>query len=390
MVFFNIFERHILFMKKHYAYLIALTLISLFAILACSDSDSDTYIPVEPVSPVVVDLTQVPYPKLSDYKFFEGPLKDQKPALDVLPFEPASSLFTDYASKKRFVWMPKNTKATYNTDGKVLELPVGAALIKNFYYTNVQPGNTTRIIETRIMIRKQDGWIFAEYVWNDEQTEATYNMAGSFTPISWMDEQGTIKSTEYRIPNEAQCIVCHKSSVTIDNELVVQNIPIGIKPQSLNWNYSYSDGAANQLSKWVEVGYLEPTFTPPSAENTTVDYRDMTKPLDFRARSYVDINCAHCHQSERHCDYRPMRFAFNETANNEANMGVCVDTEDMQSFPSTLGKIVTPQNVEHSMLYYRLNTNNETFRMPLHGRTVLHDEGLSLMRDWINSLHECD
>jgi hypothetical protein len=50
--------------------------------------------------------------------------------------------------------MPKGTKATYNGDTKVLELPVGAVFIKTFYYDNVLPNNTTRIIETRLMIQK--------------------------------------------------------------------------------------------------------------------------------------------------------------------------------------------------------------------------------------------
>ncbi|HEX8561904.1 MAG TPA: hypothetical protein VF676_02885 [Flavobacterium sp.] len=377
-------------MKKNYAVLFLTCLIVAFVVFACSKSDDDNYEPVTPVSPVVVDLTQVPYPKLSDYKFFDGELKDQIPALDVLPFEPASALFTDYALKKRFIWMPKGTKATYNGDGKVIELPVGAALIKTFYYDNVQPANTTRIIETRVMIRKADGWIFAEYVWNDEQTEAVYNMAGSFTPITWKDEHDVIRTTDYRIPSEEQCIVCHKSSQSVDNQLVIKHIPIGIKPQNLNFNLNYADGSKNQLTKWIEAGYLEGNFTMPTESNTTVDYRDGTKSVEVRARSYVDINCAHCHQAERHCDYRPMRFAFNETAGNEANMGVCVNTEDMQGFPSTLGKIVTPRNVDNSMMYYRLNTTNETYRMPLHGRTLIHDEGLALIRDWINELHDCE
>jgi hypothetical protein len=34
--------------------------------------------------------------------------------------------------------MPVGTKATYNGDGNILELPVGAVLIKTFYYDNVQ------------------------------------------------------------------------------------------------------------------------------------------------------------------------------------------------------------------------------------------------------------
>jgi hypothetical protein len=93
------------FMKKYY-YLSAMTiLLSLAIFISCSDKGED-YVPV---SPVTVDLSQVPYPKLSDYKFFEGEMKNQIPSLNVLPYEPSSSLFTDYAHKKRFVWMPQGT-----------------------------------------------------------------------------------------------------------------------------------------------------------------------------------------------------------------------------------------------------------------------------------------
>lgn len=365
-------------MKKIYAtalFIIVFTTI----ILSCSKTDNETYTEVPTVS---VDLTKVPYAKLSEYNFFDGPIKDQKPAVDVVIYEPASSLFTDYAHKKRFVWMPKGTKATYNTDSKILELPIGAALIKNFYYDNVQnttPVGSTRIIETRVMIRKSTGWIFAEYVWNAEQTEAFLDMAGSNTSVEWIDENSLLQVVEnYRIPSDQQCMTCHKF-----NE---QPIPIGIKPQNLNFNYSYTTGSKNQLSKWIEVGYLEDNL--PSTITSTVNYKDVTKPLELRVRSYVDINCAHCHQTNSHCDYRPMRFAFNETT-DLANMGVCVETQDMADFPPALSRIVTPNNFNRSMLYYRLNTENESFRMPLLGRTKIHTEGVELIEQWINSLSPC-
>jgi hypothetical protein len=180
-----------------------------------------------------VDLTQVPYQKLSDYKFFAGEMKNQIPSLGVLPYEPASQLFTDYAHKKRFVWMPNGVKATYEGDGNLLELPVGSAIIKNFYYDNVQPGNVTRIIETRIMIRKADDWIFAEYVWNTEQTEAFLNMNGSSTSVTWKDDNNAIKTaSNYRIPSAEQCLICHKVDVNQGSGIVSVPIPIGIKPQN--------------------------------------------------------------------------------------------------------------------------------------------------------------
>ncbi len=374
-------------MKKYCIYFFT-AFIAQLAFMSCSEEQN-----FEPVSPVTVDLTQIPYPKLSDYKFFEGELKNQTPALNVLPYEPSSPLFSDYAHKKRFVWMPQGTKASYSVENKILELPIGAALIKTFYYENVQnssPIGGTRIIETRVMIRKATGWIFADYVWNKEQTEAFFNLAGSFTDVSWKDENNIIKSTSYRIPNEVQCIICHKNKGASGTTEPDRYIPIGIKPQNLNFSYTYSNETKNQLTKWAEVGYLENNFTLPTSDKTVVNYNDTMQPLELRVRSYLDSNCSHCHAPNRHCDYRPMRFAFTETsgANGKTNMGVCVDTED-SSFAPALTKIISPGNVNRSMLFYRLNTTDESFRMPLHGRSVVHDEGVAMMEQWINSLTSC-
>lgn len=368
--------------KKYsiYAFIIS---ISLF-IYACSDDNDDNE--YTPVSPVIVDLTQVPFPNLSDYKFFEGQMKNQTPSLYVIPYEPISSLFTDYAHKKRFVWLPNGTKATFNGDDEILDLPVGSAIIKTFYYDNVQPSNTTKIIETRIMIRKSEGWIFANYVWNDEQTEAVLDLNGSTKAISWKDENNVIKNVDYRIPNEAQCIVCHKTKNYEGGNYVQKNIPIGIKPQNLNKTFNYGNETKNQLTKWIELGKLTNDFSLPTTANTIVNYNDASQSLDNRVRSYFDINCAHCHKEHGHCDYRPMRYAFSETYNNQTNMGVCVDTQDMQGFEPALSKIVTPGNIYRSMVYHRLNTVDETYRMPLHGRTIIHEEGVQLVEEWINSL----
>lgn len=330
----------------------------------------------QPSTGVSVNLTQVPYQNLSSYKFFTGAMKDQIPADGVLEYAPASSLFTDYALKKRFVWMPVGTQATYVNDGEILDLPVGAALIKSFYYEHVEPGDVTKIIETRVMIRKADGWIFAEYVWNDEQTEATLNMSGDYKELTW-NQDGEQKSTSYRIPSETECLICHKQNG--------QPIPIGIKPQNLNTSFDYPDGTSNQLQKWIAVGYLQNTL--PGNIYSTVDYHDESQDLELRLRSYLDINCAHCHSEGRHCDYRPMRLAFSETT-SKLNMGLCVEPDEFIN--SALTYIVTPSNINRSVMHFRLNSTEENMRMPLLGRTLVHEEGVQLLEDWINSIEFCE
>ena len=342
--------------------------------LSCrKDGPDEPQPPAAPASPVVFNLDSVPYATLSHYHFFEGPLANMQPVAGVLPYELITPLFTDYVHKLRYVWMPAGSKASYVSDSKVLDFPEGAVLIKHFYYDNVQPGNTRRILETRLMIKKNGAWIFADYVWNDAQTEAVFNLSGSYVPLTWNDDGGQAHDEVYRIPSEAECFTCHK--------FYDQAIPIGPKPESLNSTKVYPEGSMNQLAKWAATGYLQSGY--PTNIETVAKWDDPSETADRRVRAYLDMNCAYCHSTGRHCDYRPIRFAWNETT-DPVNMGVCVPPEDPIN-PSQQ-YIVYAGNKARSMLYYRISSNEESVRMPLMGRTVRHEEAIALIGQWIDAM----
>ena len=338
---------------------------------------NEALVTINAVPIVNVNLTLVPLPKLSDYHFFIGDIKNQIPSLNVIAYEPASSLFTDYAIKKRFIWMPAGVSGTYVADNKIIDFPIGTVLIKTFYYTTIQPGNVTKIIETRLMIRKDDGWKFYEYLWNDEQTEAnlvsgTDFTNGSIKNITFTKPSGEIITTDYRIPSDSECFACHKI-----NEIAT---PIGVKPQNLNHNHTYGNSSKKILQKLVDQGYLN---SYPSSIVSTVDYHDTTQPLDLRLRSYLDINCAHCHQDQARCYYRPVRFPFSQT-DIDSNIGICLAADEEIS--PTLQKVISPGNYTKSIMHYRMSSNEESERMPLLGRTIVHDEGVALLEQYISSL----
>ncbi|PQB05415.1 Ig-like domain-containing protein [Aureitalea marina] len=335
---------------------------------------------VLPFSPVNYRLEEWPFETLTEYNFFDGTLSELNPVYGVLPYEPISTLFTDYAKKSRQVWMPYGTSATYDADGSILNFPIGTALIKTFYYENVLPAGNQRIIETRLMILKEEGWIFADYIWNDEQNEGFLDTVGDggFVELDFVAD-GENRSVNYRIPATSQCLTCHKNS-----ELA---IPIGVKPQNLNSIYSFEDGMSNQLDKWVDMGYISGNL--PSEINTVVDWTDESLDMTLRVRSYLDINCAHCHTPGGHCDYRPLRLAFDDS-DDLVNMGVCVDPQT--PVPGFEGQnLINPGDAENSILFFRMSTQVEQYRMPLLGRSLTHDANIDLMRDWINSLdNSCD
>ena len=71
--------------------------------------------------------------KLSTYGFFDN-LGEQRPKSEVLPYSLITVLFSDYADKDRFVYVPVEKTANY-VENSVFQFPVGTALIKTFSYS---------------------------------------------------------------------------------------------------------------------------------------------------------------------------------------------------------------------------------------------------------------
>ncbi|HET8886480.1 MAG TPA: hypothetical protein VFM70_09050 [Salinimicrobium sp.] len=345
--------------------------ILIFTVISCSSDDS--YIPIADdsvdISPVILDLETVPYPQLSDYNFFEGAIKNMDPVFGVLPYELGTSLFTDYAKKKRFLWMPENSSAEFDGSENILDFPTGTVLIKSFYYENVLPAHESKIIETRLMIKKETEWIFANYVWNEQQDAAVLDMSGQNIPISW-NENGETRNVNYRIPSAAECMVCHKK-----NDVAY---PIGPKPQNLNIEFSYDDVEQNQLQKLIDAGYL--TNFPENLEET-IKWDDASADYESRARAYLDINCAHCHSTGGHCDYVAIRLNLDEL--DLYNVGVCM--EPISHFDGG-PFVINAGNADASEMYLRMSTNAPDAMMPIMGRSVVHEEGVQLIKNWINAM----
>jgi len=352
-------------MIKNYTYIIGV-LAFCFILTSCVQSNH-----YRPVSPVVLDFGKVPYTSLAEYNFFEGNITELNPVAGVLPYKIISGLFIDYAKAKTFVWMPKGKSATYVNDYSVFDFPDGAVLITTHYFENVLPNKDTKLIETRLIIKNEGIWTLVNYVWNDEQTEAIYTKEGSTISVKLL-ENNEPRAVNYSIPSYDECFTCHNKYDAI--------LPIGPKPQNINYDLAFKDGTKNQLEQWVAYGYLDDY---PENITSAVNWEDTSQPLDLRARSYLDINCAHCHSDKGYCNYPPMRFAFNKT-DDPKNLGVCV--QHGFDIDESLTHIVSPKHTDKSALLFRMTSTLDEFKMPIIGRIQQHKEGVQLIEQWINSL----
>lgn len=317
-------------------------------------------------------LAEAPAPKLSDYRLFVG----DRPNTGLVPYSLNTPLFSDYAEKYRFVWLPPGTKARYREDG-VFDFPVGATLVKTFAYPADlrRPDDDVRWLETRLLVRKAEGWVALAYVWDAERKEAVLKRAGARIDAVFVDAQGRTRQVDYRVPNQNQCKECHQLDKTL--------VPIGPRARNLNGDFAYADGRENQLARWTKLGLLEGAPQPSRAPRTA-RWDDPVEPLEARARAYLDANCAHCHQPRAIASNSGLFLQLEETRPTALGIGKRPVAAGRGS--GGLEVSIAPGHPEASILVHRMASTEPGVMMPELGRSLTHEEGLALIRDYIRGL----
>ena len=315
-----------------------------------------------------------PFPrKLSEWRLFLASSLPLQPNAGVLPYDLNTPLFSDYASKYRFVWMPPGTSAQYRDDA-AFEFPVGAVLVKTFAFA-VDGRSGEKLIETRLLVRVRTGWKVLSYIWDEQQTDATLEIVPDPVKVQWTSASGKHLDFTYVIPNANECHECHDNNKTL--------LPIGPKARNLNRDFAYTDGTENQLDRWARVGYLAGLPAAPARPRAAKWDDPGSGSLDDRARAYLDNNCAHCHQPGSQAGYTGVDFRL--TQRGISQQGLC-KAPNSAGFVGALRYDLVPGRPDDSILIYRLESTAPKISMPQLSRDVVHEEGVKLLREWIAAL----
>ena len=310
---------------------------------------------------------------LSEMNLFQEPLKDLSPLESVTPYELNTSLFTDYAYKKRFIKLPKGS--SLEVVNRELGFPEGTILVKNFYYyeDETHQDSDTRIIETRLLIKKNQEWQVGVYEWDDDQKDATFLQLGNEKEVRWKDEDGEVKTINYVIPDANDCKGCHMK----DGQVV----PIG--PKLTNLNYVFDNGNW-QLDEWIQTKYLSGIASHNQIDQFPVWDNQEDFGLDERARAYLDVNCAHCHTAGGPADNTGLYFEYEQA--DPFKIGIYKGPISAGAGSAHLKYDIVPGQADSSIVYFRMNSTETGIAMPELGRTLNHTEGLELIKDWINTM----
>ena len=178
-------------------------------------------------------------------------------------------------------------------------------------------------------------------------------------------------SIRYRAPNKNQCKECH-----LKNDVVE---PIGPKPRNINKAISYrNQEITNQISHWATLGFLEEKRY---SDYLMVDAFDQNYDIDNRARSYLDINCGHCHSPEGSASSSGLYLSI-----DDEEFGIFKKPVAAGRGSGGLSYSIVPGHPEESILLFRMLSNEPDIMMPESGRSLMHIEAIDLITEWIREM----
>jgi parallel beta-helix repeat protein len=321
-------------------------------------------------------------PTLADYRLFQDPT-DPRAASNAggTPFDLTTPLFSDYAQKDRFVFVPPGQAATYDADN-VFQFPVGTIIVKTFSF-----GHDLRapeiagsdVVETRLLIRRASGWIGRAYIHNAAGTEAFLALGGGAKDVEWIAGDGNLRQTTYQIPSAFQCSRCHRGPNGDE--------PIGPKARLLNRDFDYDGLVENQLDYWSDIGILAGAPVDPGTVPRLPIWSDPSDgTLDQRARAYLESNCAHCHTSQAGAAARFTGLYLEASRALGSQVGVCKKPGSAGPGAGGLAFDIVPGQPEMSIMIFRMASTAPQIKMPELSKSVVHDEGTQVVADWIASL----
>jgi glucose/arabinose dehydrogenase len=388
------------------------------------------------LEPTPADAPTEPFPtRLSQSGLFRS-VKDHAMAAGVIPYSVNSPLWSDGAYKARWMAPPGADSRIDYTRWRGFNFPEGTVLVKSFAL-EAEEGRpeTRRWIETRFMHKRGGEWYGYSYAWNEDGTDGVLVESGgadreyAVRVAKSAEHPDGVRRQKWHYPSRTECMVCHSRAA---------NFVLGLSEAQLNRDHDYGSGPGavpggcvdNQLRTLEKLGVLNVDSTkelrnalkgrlsgqglsgkdldaemhkradtrmqrepvpstllpvPPERLNRLPDPMDPTQPLEARAKSYLQSNCAHCHVEAG--GGNAMITLEYSTALKDMRL---VDAKPLHhTFDLPDARLVAPGRPESSVLLKRIS-DREKGHMPPLATGMVDREAVKLMTEWIRTVKPPD
>jgi hypothetical protein len=285
---------------------------------------------------------------------------------DVLAYEPQFELWSDGATKRRWIYLPPGTKIN-TADMDFWEFPVGTKLWKEFTRDNIR-------VETRLIMRigntgNNSDWFYVPYVWNTAQDATTAQ------PMGVQNANGT----QHDVPSRFDCRGCH------DNLKPTRILGFG----AIQLDWDNPDAAQLDLKELVTRDLLT---NPPTAPSTpTEPYFKLPGTVNEPpALGYLHANCGHCHNpTSGNYGATPMELrltvgTLGQLSTTPAYMTAVNCNTNVSGTTAT--KIIVAGQPDNSAMIERFESTNMSLHMPQKGSEITDPTGQTTLRTWITNI----
>lgn len=288
----------------------------------------------------------------------------------VLTFSPQYPLWTDGATKRRFLWLPPGT-AIDATRADAWDFPVGTKLWKEFSFG--------RRVETRLIEHRADGWIFASYVWSEDGSDAVLAPERGVRGAA-----RTANGTRYDVPSRYDCVACHQAGASPVLGFSALQLSGDRDPLALHAEPPRPGDV--DLEDLVRRGLIR--NLPQSLVDEPPRIAART-PRERAALGYLHANCGHCHnRSEKSGPLRQLGLDLAHSLTHApaaAPTPALATTLDVTSHCKSAGGAVrvAAGDPDRSVLARRLATRDPLLQMPPLGTRVVDEQAKELIAAWI-------
>lgn len=289
-----------------------------------------------------------------------------------VPYQVNLPFWSDNAHKSRWFLPAGDSRIGFSPDQPWVTAP-GTVWMKHFEMEMI-PGDpaSSRRLETRFLVRNGGGVYGVTYRWTSAQNAVLVPDAGEDELLT-LGSGEAIRTQLWRYPSRAECLACHTAAAGGSLSFNTPQI-----------HRAGADGL-HQIAALAAAGYFSnapvsnialPSYRPIGTEGDP----DLPTSVESRARAYLSVNCAPCHQPG---GPGPARWDARTTTPLDLAGILNGPLNDNRGDESN--RVLVPGDPARSVLLRRLRVRG-IGQMPPIASDIADTNGVALIESWILSL----
>jgi len=286
------------------------------------------------------------------------------------PFSPQYPLWTDGATKRRWVYLPEGTTIDASTIRR-WEFPVGTRFWKEFSFAG-------RRVETRVLWKASSNrWVAGSYVWNADGTDAV------LTDDGVLGAAQIAPGRQHNVPSRSDCAACHGAG----------GGPLGFNPLQLSTDRDLNAIHGEPLTR--DMITLQTLIDEQRLIGLDAAWRKAPPRINARdpqtraVLGYLSGNCGACHNGDGQISAQVPSFHYADLLDGADALAEHMTGQETRwqapgRAEGTL--LIDTASPDQSALLLRMRSRRPSSQMPPLGTVVQDQQAIDAIRGWISTL----